>query len=222
MDIEGLGEKVIEQLIREGLLRDFSDIYSLDKDELVPLERMADKSAQNLIDAIEASKRQSLERLIFALGIRHVGIGAARILAKTFGSIEALKSAKENDLEAVNEIGPSIAASITAFFTSEENRRVIDKLKRAGVSMESDIVEQQELPLSGKTFVLTGSLDRFTREEAGDRLRALGAQVSSSVSGNTDFIIAGSGAGSKLAKARELGIEVLDESAFIELLRRYE
>jgi len=218
MDVEGLGEKVIEQLISANLIGDYADIYSLTADKLIPLERMAEKSADNLIKAIDESRNRPLERLIFALGIRHVGIGAARILARHYRSMDALQSAPLEELLEIHEIGPAMAQSIRDFFASPANIRILQKLKSAGVRMEEEKGEEAELPWVGKTFVLTGSLENFTREQAGDRIRALGGEVTSSVSARTDFVIAGPGAGSKLTKARELGKIVLDEAAFLRLL----
>jgi len=218
MDVEGLGEKVIEQLMSANLIGDYGDIYSLTVDKLVPLERMAEKSAENLLKAIDESRNRPLERLIFALGIRHVGIGAARILARHYRSLDALQNASLEELLEIHEIGPAMAQSIRDFFASPANIRILQKLKSAGVRMEEEKGEEAELPWVGKTFVLTGSLENFTREQAGDRIRALGGEVTSSVSARTDFVIAGPGAGSKLTRARELGIIVLDEAAFLRLL----
>ncbi|RJP77799.1 MAG: NAD-dependent DNA ligase LigA [Candidatus Zixiibacteriota bacterium] len=218
MDIEGLGSKLIVQLIRAGLVRDPGDFYYLTVEPLVPLERMAQKSAENVVQAIARSKSRPLDRLIFALGIRHVGAGAARILARHYGSLDALRAAPLEELQAIHEIGPAMAQSIRDFFLAPENLEIIEKLRRAGVRLEEERQTARELPLAGKTFVLTGTLERFTREQAGERIRERGGQVAASVSAKTDYVIAGPGAGSKLERARTLGLPVLDEADFIRLL----
>jgi len=218
MDIEGLGEKLVEQLIREKLISDPGDLYSLTADRLIPLERMGQKSAENLVAALELSKRRPLERLIFALGIRHVGIGAARTLAQTFGSLDALMAASEEDLQQIHEVGPRMAQSIRNFFSSPANLDVIEKLRRAGVRITEAKKAAGKQPLAGKTFVLTGTLEKFTREQAAERIRALGGSVTGSVSARTDYVIAGPGSGSKLDRARTLGVAVLDEAAFLRLI----
>jgi DNA ligase (NAD+) len=179
---------------------------------------MGPKSARNLIEALDRSRQQPLERLIFALGIRHVGAGAARVLARHFQSLDALKAASVEVLQSIHEIGPVMAQSIHEFFLAPKNLEIIEKLRRAGVKMEEEARPKEALPLSGKTFVLTGTLERFTREQAADRIRAQGGQVAASVSTKTDYIVAGPGAGSKLDRARTLGIPVLDEAAFLKLL----
>lgn len=219
MDIEGLGEKVVEQLLSTGLIRDYGDIYHLTSERLIPLERMAEKSADNLIRAIDQSRNRTLDRLIFALGIRHVGIGAARLLARHFRSLNALSEATIEELLAVHDVGPAMAQSIRDFFASPTNLQVLNKLRAAGLPMEGVKAIDEALPWQEKTFVLTGTLASLTREQAGERIRALGGTVASSVSSKTEYVIAGPGAGSKLEKARELGIRVLDESAFLALLQ---
>jgi len=218
MDIEGLGEKLIGQLIREKLIEDPGDLYSLTVEKLIPLERMAQKSAENLMAALEQSKSRPLERLIFALGIRHVGIGAARTLAQTYGSLDALRAASEDELQRIHEVGPRMAESIREFFSNPANLTVIEKLRRAGVRLAEEKKAAGRQPLAGKTLVLTGALEKFTREQAGERIRALGGHVASAVSARTDYVIAGSGAGSKLDKARALGITILDEEAFLQMI----
>ncbi|MBU0518605.1 NAD-dependent DNA ligase LigA [bacterium] len=222
MDIEGLGEKVVALLVDADLIRDYGDIYTLTLERLLPLERMAEKSAQNLLDGIEKSKEQPLERLIFALGIRHVGIGAARILAREFGSIDALILASVDDLIAIHDIGKTMAESIVDFFQNEKNRSIVEKLHSAGVRFEAEQSADRPAPLAGKIFVLTGTLEAFSREQAGDRIRALGGSVTSSVSKNTSFVVAGPGAGSKLKKAQELSVTVLDEAAFLKIITEIE
>ncbi len=219
MDIDGLGEKLIEQLLKTGLVHDPGDLYSLTREQLIPLERMAQKSADNLLKALEASKQRPLTRLIYALGIRHVGIGAARILAGKYPSLDSLMKASAEELQEIHEIGPRMAESIMHFFASAKNREIIEKLRRAGVRLTEEQKEQGSLPLRGKTFVLTGTLENFTREQAGERIRTLGGEVSSSVSKKTDFVIAGSNPGSKLTRAQELGVKILTEADFLELLK---
>ena len=218
MDIESLGEKLVEQLIREKLISDPGDLYSLTADRLIPLERMAQKSAENLIAALEQSKQRPLERVIFALGIRHVGIGAARTLARAYGSLDELMAASEDGLQQIHEIGPRMAQSIRDFFSSAANLAVIEKLRRAGIRMTEAKKATGKQLLAGKTFVLTGTLEKFTREQAAERIRALGGSVTGSVSAKTDYVVSGSGAGSKLNKARSLKVAVLDESAFLRLI----
>ncbi|HEX7342654.1 MAG TPA: NAD-dependent DNA ligase LigA, partial [bacterium] len=218
MDIEGLGEKLVEQLIREKLIGDPGDLYSLTAEQLIPLERMAQKSAENLIAALQQSKQRPLERLIFALGIRHVGIGAARTLAQTYGSLEKLMPASVEDLQQIHEVGPRMAASIREFFSNSANLTVIEKLRRAGVRMTEAQKAAGKMPLMGKTFVLTGTMEKFTREQAAERIRALGGSVTGSVSVKTDYVIAGPGAGSKMNKAQSLNVAVLDEAAFLRLI----
>jgi len=218
MDIQGLGEKVIAQLLHEGLVRRLPDIYDLTKEQLVNLERFADKSAQNLLDAIEASKRTTLARFIYALGIFHVGTHVADVLASHFGSLRALMQASEEQLQSIHEIGPEIAHSVHSFFAEPSNRRVIEELLERGIEFEE--VEPTTGGLQGLTFVLTGTLDTFTRQQATAEIQRRGGRVASSVSRNTDYVVAGAQPGSKLAKARELGITVLDEEQFKQLLAR--
>jgi len=221
MDIEGLGERMAQILYAEGLVRDPGDLYSLTAEQLTPLDRMGEKSAANLVRGIAASKDRPLPRLIFALGIRHVGAETAAALAGHFGSIDALASADEEEIAAIPGIGPTIAASVRAYFDEEHNQRTIAKLRAAGVRMTSDGQAAREGPLVGTQFVLTGTLAGFTRNEAESRLKALGAAVGSSVTKKTTHVVAGENPGSKLAKARQLGVPVLDEAAFVELLRSY-
>ena len=217
MDIEGLGEAVVNQLVENGLVHDYADLYYLKTDQLIPLERMAEKSADNLISAIQASKSRPLDRLIFALGIRHVGSNAARVLAAQFGSLDRLMAAPVEELECINEIGPTIAASVVRFFANPENQRVIEKLKRAGVGVQ---IEKEEKParrkvFEGKTVVLTGTLRNYTREEAGELIRELGGRVASSVSKKTDLVVVGESPGSKYQRALKLGIPTLNENEFL-------
>lgn len=217
MDIEGLGEKLTEQLVDKGLVKNISDIYYLTKDRIAALERMADKSAQNIMDAIEASKGRELPRVVFALGIRHVGEQTAKLLARHFGSIERLIAAEEEDLLTIETIGPEIAQSVVKFFRQEDNRREIRKLQEAGVRIPPLHLEKAG-KLKGKVFVFTGTLRSFTRDEAKERVEALGGHVASSVSKNTDFVVAGEEAGSKARKAGELGVRIITEDEFLKML----
>ncbi|MCD6334059.1 MAG: NAD-dependent DNA ligase LigA [Candidatus Latescibacteria bacterium] len=219
MDIDGLGDKLVAQLVDQGLVRDVADLYYLSKEDLAGLDRMADKSAQNLLDALEASKLRSSSRLLFALGIRHVGEHIAEVLIDAFHTIDRLAEASEEDLVAVYEIGPEVAKSVVMFFGQEENRNVIEKLKAAGVRFESEEKQVVSEPhLKGKTFVFTGALSSFTRDEVQEIVKRLGARATSSVSKKTDYVVAGENAGSKLEKARGLGVTVLSEEAFKELV----
>lgn len=218
MDIDGLGEKLVDQLVDRGLVQDVADLYRLGVEDLASLERMAEKSAQNLAHAIEKSKKTTLARLIYALGIRHVGESTAKLLADGFGSLEALLRAREEDLLTVPGVGPVVAESISRFFAEPHNQKVIQKLLEAGVCPRGE-EEGLRKPLAGKTFVLTGRLASLTRDEASLQLQALGAKVSSSVSAKTDYVVSGEDAGSKLEQARALKVNILDEEAFLALLR---
>ncbi len=219
MDIEGLGDALIEQLVDQELIESVADLYRLKKDDLLKLERMGDKSAQNLLDGINESKKRDFWRVLFALGIRHVGARSAQTLEERFPDIDTLMKASTEELDAIPDIGEVVARSIHEFFRNPRNRKVIEELKEAGITLKS---KRQSAPassaLKGKTFVLTGTLERFTRDEASETIRALGGSVSSSVSGKTDFVVAGENPGSKLDKANELGVAVLDEKAFRKLI----
>lgn len=218
-DIDGLGGKLVNLLVEEGLVKDIPDLYHLKKEELVRLERMADKSAGNLLDAIERSKKISLSRFIYAVGIRYVGEHLADVLAQNFSSIDELVGAKEEELLEIYEIGPQVASSVVDFFNDEKNRETIERLKRAGLSIRAAERVERTMPnLANKRFVFTGKLTGFTRREAEELVRKRGGQASSSVSSETDYVVAGEDPGSKLDKARELGVRVLSEEQFKELI----
>lgn len=217
LDIDGLGEKLVAQLVDKGLVADVANLYALTAEQLVALDRMGAKSAANLLAQIEASKRPSLARLINGLGVPQVGEHAARLLADEFGSIEALMDAGEEALLEVREIGPQTAKEVVAFFSAEQNRAVIERLREAGLRPVAPPRRRAGGPLSGKTFVLTGALS-VSRDEATRRITAAGGKVTGSVSKKTDYVVAGSDAGSKLDKAQRLGLEILDEEALQRLL----
>ncbi len=218
MDIEGLGEKLIERLLGAGLIRDPADLYDLTVDNLKNLERMGDKSAENIVASLERSKTPLLGKFLFALGIRHTGEHVSTILARRFGTLDAVMNAGEEELITIKEIGPQIAGSITAFFRERSNLRTVERLREAGVRPIP--VERSEVSgtLSGKAFVLTGTLERLSRSQAKELIEAMGGTVASSVSRKTDYVVAGTSPGSKLDKADQLGIPVLDEEAFLKLM----
>ncbi len=220
MDIEGLGESMAQQLLESGLVEDIGDVYALTKDRLVTLERMGEKSAENLLAGIEASRQRPLGRVLFALGIRHVGNETADLLAGHFGSVDALQAASVDDLEAVPTIGPKVAESVYEYFHDELNLKPIKKLREAGVKLEG-AVAAREGPLIGSTFVVTGSLSRWSRNEVESLIKGLGGAVASSVSKKTSYLVAGENPGSKLTKAQEYEVSVLDEDAFQALLQQH-
>jgi DNA ligase (NAD+) len=220
MDIEHLGEAVVGQLVDREMVRDFADLYHLTVEELAGLERLAEKSARNLVDAIQASKRRGLSRLLNALGIRYVGERAAQLLAAHFGRMERLAEAGEEEIAQIYGIGPQIAQSVARFFAEAANRRTIERLAKAGVTMHEPGLGEGPRPLQGKTFVLTGGLRSMTRDEAKDLVLRLGGRVTGSVSKKTDFVVAGEEPGSKLDDARRLGVRVLDEAEFLRLTRK--
>jgi len=217
LDIEGLGSMTISQLVEAGMVSNPGDLYGLTMDEVLSLDRYAEKSVLNLLKSIEKSRLTTLPALIYALGIPLVGSHVSQVLARKYGTLDNFMGASEDELVAVHEIGPGIAASVTSFFGEERNREVIAKLIAAGVAPESE-TGPAGTELEGVTFVLTGTMERFAREEAGKRIQALGGRVSSSVSGRTSFVVAGSDPGSKLEKARDLGIEIIDEERLMELI----
>ncbi len=210
MNIDGMGDALVSQLTEKGLVKNVADIYSLPKKDLLGLERFADKSAQNIIDEIENSKKLPLERVIYGLGIRFVGERTAQFLAEHFGSMEALEKASVEELQDVNEVGPRIAESIAEFFSVPANRKLVGRLREAGLTLTGEKKERGTM-LAGKTFVLTGTLAHFTRDEAKKMIEDAGGKVTGSVSKKTDYVVAGADAGSKLDKAKALGIEVIGE-----------
>ncbi len=221
MDIEGLGDKIVSQLLDAGLIRDPADLYGITKEQLLDLERFAERSADNLIQAITRSKHPPLERLLFALGIRHVGEYVAKILSRKFGSVGAIEAASQEELTAIEGIGPTIAESIYRFFHEPHNLKILRKLEQAGVR---PVVEKHaaSTALAGKTFVFTGSLKGFSREKAKEIVESHGAAATSSVSKKTDYVVAGKDPGSKYEKAKSLGVVILDEEGFLKLIRKAE
>jgi DNA ligase (NAD+) len=218
MNIDGLGEKIVDQLVDKGMVRDVADLYKLSHAQLAGLDRMADKSAQNLIDEIEKSKKVDLARLIFALGIRFVGERTGQLLANHFGSLDKLAEATDEELLQVEEVGPRVSEAIREFFGEKRNREVIEKLRKAGLQFEQKKIRQPGGALAGKQFVLTGTLPTLSREEATRLIENAGGRVTGSVSRKTDYVVVGADAGSKLEKAKSLGIQTLDEAALKALL----
>lgn len=221
MDVRGIGESQSAMLLREGLVKNVADLYYLrdKKDKLLKLERMGEKSVANMLNAIEKSKGAPLPRLIFALGIRHVGEEMAEILAQEFHSLEALANASRERLMSIPTIGPKIADSIITFFRQEENRRIIERLKEAGVRLEEEAVKPKELPLTGQEFVITGVLQAFSRQEAEARIKALGGTTKDNITQKTTYLVVGADPGSKLARAQALGTKQLTEEEFLNLLK---
>ncbi len=218
MDIEGLGEQLVEQLVDRGLVTTPADFYKLGLVMLAELDRMAEKSAQNVLNALEKSKLTTLARFIYALGIRHVGESTAKALARHFGTLDALLEATEEQVLAVDDIGPVVAQSILSFLSDPLNRELIEQLRAAGIHWEENEPERNHQTLAGKTFVLTGTLPTLKRDDAAAMIEAAGGKVAGSVSKKTSYVVAGDDAGSKLAKAQELGVPVLDETEFLKML----
>ena len=222
MNIDGLGIKVVQQLFDHQLIENVADIYKLDKNQLLPLERMGEKKVTNLLTAIEKSKQNSLERLLFGLGIRHVGSKTAKLLATYFESMDNLMQATLEDFKEISEIGDVISTSIIHYFTDESNKMLIDELKQLGLNMSYTgtkiSLSMQDNAFYGKSVVLTGTLMTLSRKEASSKLENLGARISSSVSAKTDFLVAGEKSGSKLKKALELGIRVIDEETMLKMI----
>jgi DNA ligase (NAD+) len=219
MNIEGLGVALVDQLLEEKLIQKIPDLYNLKHEDLVRLERMGPKSSQNLLDEIEETKQRSLDRLIYALGIRFVGERTAQALASHFKNLENLAKASSEELIQIEDVGPKVAESVVFFFKQPENIELIKRLKEASLNFSFREAERREdLTLTGQTFVLTGSLESLTREEAAELIEALGGTVSSSVSSKTDYVIVGESPGSKLAKAKKLGIQTIEEKKFLKLI----
>jgi DNA ligase (NAD+) len=218
--VDGLGEKLVEQLVEGGIVTRPSDVFALQADTLEALERMGRKSAENLIAALDRARDTTLPRFLIALGIRDVGGGVAELLAAHFGDLESIMQATSEELEAVQGIGPTIAESVCRFFADQDNRGEVSRLRELGVRFQrvKQVRASQEGPLEGKTFVLTGTLPGLTREEAKTRIEAAGGKVTSSVSKKTSYLVAGEEPGSKLRKAQELGIEILDAAGLEKLL----
>ena len=219
VDVDGLGDKLVEQLVDANLIRTLPDLYKLGFTTLVGLERMADKSAANLVEALEKSKKTTLPRFLFGLGIRHIGESTAKDLAKHFGKLDAIMDATEEQLLEVNDVGPVVATSLRTFFDQPHNREVVEQLRACGLTWEEgEPAARAPKPLAGKTFVITGTLSALSRDDAKDMLEAAGAKVAGSVSKKTDYVVAGAEAGSKLEKAITLGVTVIDEAAMLALI----
>ena len=220
MNVEGLGDKLVEQLVDLGLVNTLADLYSLTREQLAGLDRMGEKSADNILQALSNTKKTTLAKFIYALGIREVGEATARNFANYFGSFEALAAADQETLQKVPDVGPVVAHFVAEFFSQESNQAAVQKLRDAGVHWDNiQVTSPEELPLSGLTYVLTGTLESMSRDDGKAHLLALGAKVAGSVSAKTDYVVAGPGAGSKLAKAEELGLKILNEVELIDLLR---
>ncbi len=221
MDIRGLGPAIVSLLLERGLIKDAADLYYLKREDIVPLERMGEKSAANLLSAIEKSKEQPLDRLIYALGIPFIGSKAASILADAFGSMTNLENAAYEELINIPEIGDKMAESIVTFFKQDQTRKLLSRLKEAGVNMEAEKKQEGPRPLEGLTFVLTGTLERYTRQQATELIEKLGGRVAGSVSKKTDYVVVGQDPGSKYDKAVKLGIKILNEGQFEEMIKSY-
>jgi DNA ligase (NAD+) len=219
VEVEGLGEKLVDQLVHSGVVNTLPDLYRLGLSSLASLDRMADKSAQNIVEALEKSKQTTLPRFLFGLGIRHVGEATAKELARQFGGLDAIMDATLEQLLQVNDVGPIVGISLRTFFDQPHNREVVEQLRACGVHWEEGApAAVTPKPLTGMTFVLTGTLPTLSRDEAKDLIEAAGGKVAGSVSKKTTYVVAGTEAGSKLDKAQELGVTVLDESGLTELI----
>lgn len=217
MDIDGLGEVVINQLLDKKLIKDPADIYTLTKEQLLGLELFKDKKADNLLEAITRSKKQPLSRFLFGLGIPNIGVKAAFSIAQHYGDMDKLVEASQEELQAIRDVGSVMSESVVMFFKRASVRRLIEKFKKAGLALSEEKMMVRDGRFFGKKFVFTGELDGLTRDEAGERVRSLGGEVVSSVSAKTDYVVAGESAGSKLIKARELGVKVLTQKQFEEM-----
>jgi DNA ligase (NAD+) len=224
MDIDGIGDKLSENLFNKGLIEDAGDLYSLKdkKNKLLELEKLAEKSVSNMLDSIEKSKNRPLDRVIFAIGIMHIGDETAALLTQHYNSIAELSRATREQLMEIPSIGPKIADSIIAFFRQDRNLKVIDKLRRAGVKLEAEVKNIEEMPLSGREFVITGKLDTLTRQEAESRIKALGGKAAPDITRKTEYVVAGADPGSKLTRARALNVPELNEEQFISMLKEAE
>ncbi|HTY81886.1 MAG TPA: NAD-dependent DNA ligase LigA, partial [Dehalococcoidales bacterium] len=220
MDIRGIGEQMSATLYEQGLVKTPADLYYLTKEQIAAMERMGEKSASNIINSINNSKNRPLYRLIYGLGIRHIGEEMAQVLASNFPDIEKLAKASQEELMQVSAVGPKIADSVIAFFSMEENLEIIRRLKEAGVRMTETAVKETGLPLSGKEFVLTGRMDALSRPDAEARIKALGGITKDNVTRKTSYVVAGADPGSKLARANDLGIKVINEKEFLEMIKK--
>jgi DNA ligase (NAD+) len=218
MNIDGLGEKIVDQLVDKGLVKDFADLYELKLEDVAALDRMAEKSAQNLLDEIAASKKNSLARLIYALGMRFVGERTGQLLAEHFASLPKLAQASVEELEEVGEVGPKVAQSIADFFSESANRKLVERLKDEGLNMTEKRAAPLDTRFAGRTFVFTGALAKRSRDESGAEVTRHGGKVTSSVSKQTDYVVVGAEPGSKYDKARSLGVTILNEDEFDDLL----
>jgi DNA ligase (NAD+) len=220
VEVEGLGEKLVDQFVDSGLVRTLADLYRLQPEPLAAMDRMAAKSARNLLAALEKSKDTTLERFLFGLGIRHVGEATAKALARHFGSLDAIMDAPLDALLQVRDVGPTVAASLRTFFDQGHNREVVEQLRACGVHWSENLpADLGPLPLAGQTFVITGTLADLGRDAAKDAIEAAGGKVAAAVSRKTNFLLAGADAGSKLEKARDLGVTVIDEATLMEMIR---
>ncbi len=220
MDIEGLGFQIIEKFIQLGYLKDVTDIYTLYKKEkqLKAIERFGEKSIDNILSSIERSKQRPFEKVLYAIGIRHVGDRTARVLAKHFKSVDNIITASKEEIESIHEIGPRIAESVYDFFHTKSNLQMIEKLRKAGLSFEMEVTANGSNKLEGLTFVVTGTLEKYKREEVEELIETLGGKAASSVSKKTSYVLAGAEAGSKLKKAESLGVRVIDETEFDKMI----
>lgn len=219
MDIKNLGFVMIDTLVEKGLVKDFADLYTLKFEDLIKIERMGEKSVQNLLDGIEKSKQQPYNKVLFAFGIRHIGIHAARLLVSRFPSIDKLSKATFDEISSIRGIGPIVAESAINFFKDKENRGLIERLKKIGLRFSEDIIKNTNQPLINKSFVLTGGLKNYTREQASEIIMNLGGNVSSAVSKKTDYVLAGTEPGSKYDKAKTLGVKIISEDDFIKMIK---
>jgi DNA ligase (NAD+) len=218
MDIDGLGEVVVDQLVERNLIANYAELYYLKQDDIQELDRMGEKSAENLLKGIEASKKRPFDRLIFSLGVPFVGTYNAKLIAGEFPSIDKLKNTTCEELLEIKGIGENTATSVVSFFNNKKNLNIIEKLRKAGVKIESKAKKERDLPFGGKIFVFTGEMQKYTRREAKDLVEGLGARATSSVSQNTDYVVVGENPGSKFEKAKQLGVRILEEKEFLELI----